>query len=192
VRALVIADEENVHFDRELRADVLISCGDVSDTFIMRVAEMTLCRTIFAVKGNHDEGSDFTPPIKDLHLHVHEFRGLRFGGFNGAWKYKPRGHFLYEQSEVEMMLNSFPPVDIFIAHNSPRLVHEWDDRAHIGFKAFNTYIERTKPQVFIHGHQHVNAESLFDETRIIGVFGQRWIRMPAGRKISEKPPRQRA
>src|SRR6185436_16424176 len=99
MRALVIADEENVHFDRELRADVLISCGDVSDTFILRVSEMTLCRNIFAVKGNHDEGSPFAKPIKDLHLQVYEYKGLRFGGFCGSWKYKPRGPWLFEQEE---------------------------------------------------------------------------------------------
>ena len=192
MRALVIADEENIQFDRELKADILISCGDLTDTFILRVAEMTLCRTIFAVKGNHDEGEPFRAPIKDLHLQVYEFKGLRFGGFSGSWKYKPRGHWLYEQDEVERMLESFPPVDVFVAHNSPRQIHEWDDRAHIGFKAFNAYIERTKPQVFIHGHQHVNAESLFDETRVIGVFGQRWIRMPGTRKMSDRSARMRA
>jgi Icc-related predicted phosphoesterase len=190
VRALVIADEETIQFDRELRADLLISCGDLSDPFILRVAEMTLCRQIFAVKGNHDASAAFRSPIKDLHLQVQEFKGLTFGGFNGSWKYKPRGDYLYEQEEVAEMLESFPPVDVFIAHNSPRLVHEWDDRAHIGFQAFNEYIERTKPQVFIHGHQHVNAESVFDATRIIGVFGQRWIRMPtASRKGSDRTAR---
>jgi Icc-related predicted phosphoesterase len=177
MRALVIADEESeVHFDRELRADVLISCGDVSDSFILRIAEMTLCRHILAVKGNHDNAAPFKAPIKDLHLAVHKFGGLRFGGFNGGWRYKPRGHFLHDQAEVEKLLDSFPAVDIFVAHNSPRHVHEWDNRVHAGFKAFNAYVERAKPQVLVHGHQHVNAETLLGETRIIGVFGQRWIR----------------
>ena len=30
--------------------------------------------------------------------------GLSFGGFQGSWKYKPRGHFLYEQEEARAML----------------------------------------------------------------------------------------
>jgi len=72
MRTLVVADEEQIDFDRELRADLLISCGDVSDSFILRVAEMTLCRHIFAVKGNHDSSAPFHPPIKDLHLQVVE------------------------------------------------------------------------------------------------------------------------
>jgi Icc-related predicted phosphoesterase len=179
VRAIVVADEEKVDFDRELRADLIISCGDISDSFILRVAEMTLCRQIFAVKGNHDSAAGFHSGIKDLHLKVHEFDGLKFGGFSGSWRYKPVGNFLFEQEDVEKALENFPPVDVFVAHNSPHLVHQWDDNVHVGFKAFNAYIERCRPQVFIHGHQHVNAESLVAATRVIGVYGQRWIRMPS-------------
>src|SRR5690348_18206508 len=67
VRTLVVADEEQIDFDRELRADLLISCGDVSDSFILRVAEMTLCRHIFAVKGNHDSSAPFAPPRSEEH-----------------------------------------------------------------------------------------------------------------------------
>jgi len=113
-----------------------------------------------------------------LHLATHKFGGLKFGGFNGSWRYKPRGNFLYEQDEVEKLLEFFPPVDVFVAHNSPDQVHQWDNSVHAGFKAFNAYIERAKPQFFIHGHQHMNAESFVGETRLVGVFGQRWIQLP--------------
>ena len=178
MRTLVIADEERVDFDSELRADILISCGDLSDEFILRMAEMSLCRHILAVKGNHDSLAPFAPPIKDLHLSVQEIGGIRFGGFSGSWRYKPRGDYLYTQDEVEKLLEAFPPVDVFVAHNSPRMVHEWDETIHVGFEAFNGYLQRAKPQVLIHGHQHVNAESWLAETRIIGVFGQRWIHLP--------------
>jgi predicted phosphodiesterase len=184
VRTLVVADEEQIDFDRELRADLLISCGDLSDSFILRVAEMTLCREMFAVKGNHDGSGPFHPPIQDLHLTVREHNGLTFGGFNGCWRYKPRGNFLYEQEEVENALQSFPPVDVFVAHNSPYLIHQWDDNVHVGFTGFNAYLERARPQVFIHGHQHVNAETMTAATRVIGVFGQRWIRLPS---VPRKP-----
>jgi Icc-related predicted phosphoesterase len=192
MRTLVVADEEQIDFDRELRADLLISCGDLTDEFILRVAEMTLCRHIFAVKGNHDSAAAFHPLIKDLHLTVHEHEGVKFGGFNGCWRYKPRGDFLYEQEDVEKALESFPPVDVFVAHNSPHLIHQWDDSVHVGFKAFNAYIERTRPQVLIHGHQHVNAETMLEATRVIGVFGQRWIRTPSiHRKPTDKHARPR-
>ncbi len=53
-----------------------------------------------------------------------EHEGVRFGGLNGSWKYKPRGHFLYEQGEAESLLATLPPVDILLSHNSPRGIHD--------------------------------------------------------------------
>jgi Icc-related predicted phosphoesterase len=79
---------------------------------------------------------------------------------------------LYEQDEAEQLLNSFPPVDVFVAHNSPRRIHERDTEVHVGFDAFVSYIERAQPRLFIHGHQHVNQETQLGSTRIIGVYGQ--------------------
>ena len=59
-----------------------------------------------------------------------------------SWCDKPRGHSLYEQAEVEHLMASFPPVDVFVAHNSPRHVHDRDDDVHFGFEAFVRYLER--------------------------------------------------
>src|ERR1035441_6282857 len=117
----VIADDDGLvkNFSGD-RADVLVSCGDLGDQTILTVAQAVVCRRVFAVKGNHDGGGPFPAPITDLHLRIEEFDGLRFGGFNGSWRYKPRGHFLYEQDEAERQLAAFPPVDVFVAHNSPR------------------------------------------------------------------------
>ena len=65
---------------------------------------------------------------------------------------------------------SFPPVDVFVAHNSPRHVH-------FGFEAFVRYIERVQPRWFIQGHQHVGRESRIGDTRVIGVYGQKWLKL---------------
>ncbi len=73
------------------------------------------------VKGNHDYDAPFDPRITDLHLKTVEIDGLTFGGFGGSWRYKPKGAFLFEQDEVSTALSAFPRVDIFVAHNSPRL-----------------------------------------------------------------------
>ena len=174
MKILVIADDDSAvnSLTRE-RADVLIACGDLADSSILKAAELSQCAHIFAVKGNHDSSTAFPSPITDLHFNVEHYNELKFGGFNGSWKYKPRGHFLYEQSEVERMLMSFPSVDIFVAHNSPRTVHDKDDEVHTGFEAFTHYIHRTKPKLFLHGHQHVNTETQIGETQVVGVYGSK-------------------
>ena len=171
---LLIADDDSfIRSPINEQADVLISCGDMADQVILRTAQTAQCSRTFAVKGNHDGAGPFPAPILDLHLRTENCGGLVFGGFHGSWKYKPRGHFLYDQDEVRCLLATFPPVDIFVTHNSPRHVHDRDDEVHLGFEAFAEYIHRAQPGLFFHGHQHGNQETRIGETRVIGVYGQR-------------------
>lgn len=174
MKLLIIADIDDLHWKHgEGRADILLSCGDVADPVILGAARAYQCARIFAVKGNHDSDRPFPKPIVDLHLRVHAFDSMTFGGLNGSWRYKPRGHFLYEQEEVSGLLRAFPPVDVLVSHNSPQGIHDKDDGIHFGFEGLTAYIRRAKPTAVIHGHQHINKETALGETRIIGVRGHR-------------------
>jgi uncharacterized protein len=177
---LVIADDEGLlNGLPEVHADVLVSCGDLPDQTIVRAAQRCHCHHTLAVKGNHDSSASFAAPIVDLHLRSQAIEGITFGGFCGAWKYKPRGNYLFEQPEVERALAKFPRVDVFVAHNSPRLIHDRDDEVHLGFTAFNSYIGRMRPRWFLHGHQHLNIETTAEGTCIIGTYGHRFVVIPA-------------
>lgn len=176
---LIVADDESVGSKiPDCNVDLLVSCGDLSNELIFEAAKKCHCKEILAVKGNHDSSASFPSPIRDLHLIVFPFEGLKFGGFCGSWKYKPRGNYLFENSEVERFLTKFPAVDIFVTHNSPRLIHDREDDVHTGFAAFNQYIERAKPKLMLHGHQHQNVESLIVGTRVIGIYGYRQLVVP--------------
>jgi Icc-related predicted phosphoesterase len=70
-----------------------------------------------------------------------------------------------------LLLQQLPAVDILISHNSPAGVHERDGDTHQGFAALNDYIGRHAPRLVIHGHQHVNAETVVGGTRVVGAFG---------------------
>jgi Icc-related predicted phosphoesterase len=180
MNVLLIADDEFAALKAPAcSADLLISLGDMPDAVIQQVGTRCGCKEILAVKGNHDSSSPFPPPIRDLHLQTFAFRGVTFGGFCGSWKYKPRGNYLFEQDEVERLLASFPPVDVFVTHNSPRLVHDRDDEVHLGFVAFSNYLARHRPKYFLHGHQHHDVETTIGNTRIIGTFGHRFLRLEA-------------
>ena len=72
------------------------------------------------------------------------------------------------------------PVDIFLAHNAPRGVNDRPDGIHNGFTAFGDYIERVRPSLFIHGHQHADKESMAGGTRVIGVHGFRLLDLKTG------------
>ena len=173
---LVLADFERFSWDGEVQdADLLLSCGDVPEQVILKAAEDTGCQNVFAVKGNHDRSADFSDPITDVHMSVEDFGGVKIGGFNGCMRYKPRGHFLYEELEVEQLMRALPAVDIFLAHNSPRGIHDREDGVHEGFAAFNNYIEQHEPSLFIHGHQHISTETQVGDTRVIAVYGHQFL-----------------
>ena len=179
MKILVIADDE--FFINRLpacEADLLISLGDMPDSVILQAAEKCGCREIAALKGNHDSSAPFPEPIRDVHLKTFTFSGVTFGGFCGSWKYKPKGNFLFEQEEVEALMADFPAVDIFLAHNSPRGVHDRDDEVHLGFVGFSYFIQRAKPRFFIHGHMHHDIETIVGSTRVIGTFGYRYLELP--------------
>ena len=89
---LVLSDDDSVR-DKipNEPTDVLVSCGDIADSVILHAAQTVGCAQVLAVKDNHDSGGRFQPPIIDLHLTTHTIGGVRFGGFHGSWRYKPRG-----------------------------------------------------------------------------------------------------
>lgn len=176
MRILVLADIDDFHWKHGSgQVDIVLSCGDIADEVILEAAEVYNCQNIFAVKGNHDSNAPFPFPVVDLHLQTKHHNGFILGGLNGSWKYKPRGYFLYDQWEVEDFLASFPAVHIFMAHNSPRGIHDQEDEVHFGFDGLNSYIKRAKPKVVVHGHQHVNQETQVQGTRVIGVYGHKII-----------------
>ena len=176
MKILVLADIDDIHWGGGSgQADILLSCGDISGRVILEAAEAYRCRMILAVNGNHDPDISLPDQAIDMHLKVHRYAGYVFGGLNGSWKYKPRGHFLYDQEEVDAFLESFPPVDVFFSHNSPRGIHDRDDEVHVGFDGLKSYIVRTKPKLLIHGHQHLDKETQLGQTTIIGVYGYKLI-----------------
>ncbi|QJE95508.1 metallophosphoesterase family protein [Luteolibacter luteus] len=178
LRAIAIADDDGLVGNLESDpVDLLISLGDLWDASIDKAVASYKPRRTFAVRGNHDTDAPFARHITSLHYTVEHFSGLSFGGFNGSWRYKPRGHHLFEQHEVSRMLRSFPRVDVFVAHNSPRGIHERDGEVHQGFDGFLDYLEKQKPRYFLHGHQHLNQISQIGETQVIGVFGEALIQL---------------
>ena len=175
---LILADMDDFHWPHGGgRADLLLACGDLSDQLILEAAQAYGNPRILAVKGNHDLPAPFPCPIEDLHLKVVEVGGLRIGGFNGCWKYKSRGAFLYDQAEAHQLLADFPPVDILLTHNSPRGIHDREDGIHQGFDALTDYIHLHEPRMVIHGHQHIDRETKVGRTTVIGVYGQRLLEL---------------
>lgn len=154
--------------------DLVVGCGDLLDSALLQARDRYGVPLV-AVKGNHDADAPFPAPIQDAHLARLRIGVLDFGGHRGAWRYKPRGHFLYDDEEVAAALEDYPRVDVFLAHNPPAGIHDRDDQVHRGFAAFRTYIEKRRPLAFIHGHVDLDRETRVGETRVIAAVGSKLV-----------------
>jgi Icc-related predicted phosphoesterase len=173
LKTVVISDDITQVGNLDLQQiDLLISLGDLMDQMVFKAIEVYQPLNVLAVRGNHDDDQPFQKPIQDLHLQVTEINGWLFSGFNGSWKYKEQGPYLYTQEQASRLLNRYPSVDIFISHNSPLGVHERDNHTHQGFNILMEYIERVQPRYFFHGHQHINQTTMVGETAVIGIYGE--------------------
>ncbi len=156
--------------------DVVISCGDVPGDVLGRVLHRYPAPCL-GVLGNHDP-SVAPPGLVDVHLRVVEVEAVTFAGFEGSWRYKPRGHHLYDEAEVSPLLKNSRPVDVFVAHNPPAGIHDTEDGIHNGFAAFRRYIEEKQPVLFLHGHVHKMAETVVGRTLVVATVGARMLEYP--------------
>lgn len=179
LNCIALADDDSLIAKKEITFDlnIMICLGDLYDSTLTRAIDTFAPDYAIGIRGNHCIRAPFPQPIVDLHLKTIEIEGITFGGFQGSWQYKSKGDFMYSQSEVADLLKDFPPVDVFIAHNSPRNIHERDTGIHQGFDAFLEYIERVQPSYFFHGHQHCNKVTQYGKTQIIGVYGEKSLKL---------------
>jgi predicted phosphodiesterase len=177
VRILALADNDDFKWAGPNEpVDLVVSCGDVYDSLILSASQLCSAPQVLAVKGNHDSAGRFPSPIIDVHLRIVTLpNGFRVSGFNGCFRYKPIGHFLYDQDEATRLLQQVGAADILITHNSPHGVHEIDDDVHQGFRGLSQYIRTHSPRLLVHGHQHVSQETLLYRTRVVGVYGHAFI-----------------
>jgi Icc-related predicted phosphoesterase len=74
-------------------------------------------------------------------------------------------------------------LDIFVTHAPPWGIHDDNDPAHQGVKAFNWLIETFQPTLHIHGHIHVYRPGVTTETKVgrtlvLNTYGYRKLTLP--------------
>lgn len=159
--------------------ELIITLGDLTREDLLPLEHVTTIPKI-GVYGNHDSGK-YMPDlgIWDMHLKVWDYKGLRFGGFQGCVRYKENPDaIMYTQEEASQLMNGFPKVDVFLCHCPPRGINDEDEVAHQGFNALKDYIEREQPAVLLHGHTYPTEETVVRQhgaTRIEYVFDHKIV-----------------
>lgn len=189
MKILFLADTESSllwdYFKKEYfeGIDLIISCGDLKASYLSFLATMTPVPVLY-VNGNHDDSYKRTPPdgcdCIDGDLIV--FNGVRILGLGGSMRYKP-GDNQYSEKEMEKRVAKLRKkikknkgFDILVTHSPALGLHDSEDLCHTGFDVFNRLIEDYQPQIFAHGHVHLNygrqfpREDKVGETRVINAY----------------------
>lgn len=115
-------------------------------------------------------------------------KGLLIGGLEGSIRYKPDAPHQYSESQMRFKIARLSlqlayarirwgrRLDILITHAPPYHIHDGEDLAHRGFKAFLSFMGRFQPRYLIHGHRHVYhlqrpEVSQYRRTTVINVYG---------------------
>ena len=158
MRLLAVADQEpHIPLERLVRhhrPDVVALLGDLEPEWVDHLGRFADL-PVLGVYGNHDDGRYLEARnTTDLHLTTAEVGDLTFTGFQGCVRYKRGAPLQYTQQEAKRLARRLPAADVLLSHAPPRGVHEepYEDRAHEGFEALLTYVERVQPRLALHGH----------------------------------------
>lgn len=178
--------------------DLAIGCGDLSYYYLEYIIS-TLDVPLYFVRGNHAKKIEYgcagerESPWGAVNLHKKVLKdrktGLLLSGIQGSLRYN-FGNYQYTQGEMWAMVLQLIPtliwnkfrygryLDIFVTHAPPWGIHDRDDPAHQGVKAFRWLITTFQPSFHLHGHVHVYypntvTETLLGRTRILNTYGFR-------------------
>lgn len=169
MKILAIADEECAalwdHYTPGKLAgyDLILSSGDLKAEYLRFLVTMASC-PVFYVHGNHDGAyaHDMPEGCDCIDDKLVIYRGVRILGLGGSRKYSSGKH-QYSEKQMEKRIRKLKKaideaggVDIVVAHAAPWGVGDAEDLPHRGFQAFLQLIETYRPQLFLHGHVHLN------------------------------------
>ncbi len=218
MKLLTVSDKEiSLIYSAQIRerfndVDLAISAGDLSYYYLEYIIS-SLDIPLYFVRGNHARDVEYgvAGPRKapwgavDLHRKVIQDpkTGLLLAGIEGSLRYN-KGDHQYTQSEMWSMVLSLVPkliwnkirygrfLDVFVTHAPPWGIHDEEDRAHQGVKAFNWLIKTFQPTLHIHGHVHIYhpgviTETLIGRTLVLNTYGYRKLTLPGQTKLQTAP-----
>lgn len=190
MRILLIADEESPYYYDFYKPgkldgfDLIVACGDLGKHYLEFLVTMARCPLIY-VPGNHDESFCINPPEGCICIdnQIFEYRGVRFLGLGGSYRYKKDAQYMYTEKEMQgrirklwLKLLLHKGFDVLVTHAPVRGYGDLEDLPHRGFSCFETLLKKYNPKYMIHGHIHRNygmkipVKSQCQDTVIINAY----------------------
>ena len=205
MRVLAIADEvaESLYGDtlKELRPDLILSCGDLPFDYLENLVSRTDLPLLY-VPGNHDPelklgdatfqglSANFDgtgpPGCINVDCRIEEAAGLLVAGLGGSIRYN-EGPNQYTQGQMRRRALGLEwrawlrrkRVDVLLTHAPPAGVGDAGDPAHVGVDALNRLVARLRPRMLIHGHVRKYGPKIDDprvgETQVVNPIPYRLL-----------------
>ena len=191
MKVLVVADEESRYYydcyqpGRLDGIDLIISCGDLSRSYLEFLVTLGNCPLLY-VRGNHDDSFADHPPEGCLCIEdkVFRYRGIRFAGLGGSYRYQPDGINMYTEEQMARRIRKLwwkirknKGVDVLVTHAPAFGKGDLDTIPHRGFRCFLKFMEKYRPRYMLHGHVHRNygfkipVTQRYMDTEIINACG---------------------
>ena len=183
--------------------DVVVSCGDLSYSYMEYVVTHTNVRHAYFVHGNHDSpehlcsGQILEEPggwcnIDRRAVYAKEIK-LIIAGLEGSICYRPGARYQYSEREMRWRARRLIPrllfnrvfygryLDVLVAHSPARWIHDGPDAPHRGFDVFLALMQRFRPRLFLHGHSHHYGikrwHTHYEDTEVINIHPFRLIKL---------------
>ena len=175
MRILFISDQESKSLwdyyqpEKLGNPDLMISCGDLKPEYLEFLVTMAHCPLLY-IHGNHDTKYQQNPPegcscIDDA---LFTYQGVRILGLGGSMKYNNL-ELPFQCTEKQMQkrirkrrfdLWRSHGFDILVTHAPAKDLNDLHDLPHQGFACFRDLLNQYQPELFCHGHVHLNYGSL--------------------------------
>ena len=91
------------------------------------------------------------------------YRGIRFAGLGGSYRYQPDGINMYTEEQMARRIRKplwkirkNKGVDVLVTHAPAFGLGDLDTLPHRGFRCFLKFLEKYRPRYMLHGHVHRN------------------------------------
>lgn len=190
MKILAVSDKESSYFYDFYKPgklkdfDLIIACGDLHKSYLEFLVTMARCPLLY-VPGNHDDSFEKNPPEGCICIdnQIYEYKGVRFLGLGGSYRYKEYGTYMYTEREMQGKIRRLWPqlfrykgFDVLVTHAPVRNMGDLDDLPHRGFRCFEDLLKKYRPKYMLHGHVHRNygvnipVKREFQDTVIINSF----------------------
>lgn len=141
--------------------DLCILLGDLHPAEMPVILDCIPKEKIVGIRGNHDSFSIYSDyGVRDISGQVFTYRGVRFAGIDGSFRYKDEEFPSHTQYESLVLARALPEADVLLSHDV-MLQDCFGGSAHAGLIGIAWYIYKNRVQWHFHGHIHIPYEHTY-------------------------------